>query len=107
MTEFFIRIFPGLTTEPSFWGSMPGLVTLFVILFCSVYNVFSSTVDDDIFDRVYCSSNALACVSVLLHLHDGTPAHNAIATILIGLAARCAISVIQCRFRHARALTTR
>lgn len=89
----------GNTISFSFWYSWPGTASLVILCGASLHNIFSGCIDDDIFDRFYYWSIVVASGAALLHVYYGSDPRAIMKVLIVGLAIRFAISVIQKRLR--------
>lgn len=89
----------GNAMYPSFWYSWTGILSLFVMGVASLHNIFSACIDDDIFDRFYYWSVVIACGAALFHVYYGSDPGAIMNVLIIGLAIRFAVSVVQRRLR--------
>lgn len=92
----------GSTWDGTFWHTPVGLGSIIIILLCSAHNIFSQAIDDDLFDRLYYWGCIFACGSALWCVYDSRPTYNLVKVLVIGLAVRFLVSVIQRRFRYHR-----
>lgn len=89
----------GNAMYPSFWHSWPGIISLIIMGGASLHNIFSTCIDDDIFDRFYYWSVVIACGAALFHVYYNSDPRAIMKVLIIGLAIRFAVSVIQRRWR--------
>lgn len=90
----------GNAMYPSFWYSWPGILSLVVMGGASLHNIFSACIDDDIFDRFYYWSVVIVCTAALLHVFYHSDPRAIMKFLIIGLAIRFAVSVVQRRWRY-------
>lgn len=83
-----------------FWHTPVGFGSIVVILLCSLHNIFSKCIDDDLFDRVYYWGCVFACSAAVWCIYDERPTYNLVKVLTIGLAVRFLVSVIQRRIRY-------
>lgn len=80
--------------EASFWGTPLGLFTLWAILFGSVHHLFCKTVEDGLFDRLYYWACAMCSAATLYQIYQGAVPQNVAKTLMVALAVRYIIVVI-------------
>lgn len=92
----------GSTWTGEFWHTPIGLCSIIVIFLCSVHNIFSRVIDDDLFDRLYYWGCVFATGSAIWQVYDNRPVYNLVKVMIVGLAVRFLVSVIQRRIRYCR-----
>jgi hypothetical protein len=90
----------GNAVYPSFWHSWIGIGSLAIMGLASLHNIFSACIDDDLFDRCYYWSVVFACGAALFHIFYDSDPRGIMNVLIVGLAVRFMVSVLQRRWRY-------
>lgn len=80
------NIFTEFGTE--FWASPMGLFVSVSIFICSVVNIISPNIDDNMFDRVWYSVTGVTMFAAIVGAFSHDPVHSLTKSILLLMAIR-------------------